>query len=177
MKTPAETLSELRKNDWFVHLETHAYVIGLRAAAKKLGFKNHTGLSLFLRGIYPASSKSFERRARAVLYRNHDLSLVDCPLAKGKIPRPDCAARAASPVPTHNPLAMIDWRACRQCPNHPKHPGAKSPSPRGMPAKPEGGVRHPPTVGNLNGALPPCPPSKRVAYPSIETEASCVETG
>ena len=98
--------------DWLSILRTQTAQRSNAAVARELNY-SATTISLALHGKYAGSTAKL---ARAVLTR---YTRVDCPHLETSIPRHRCVAIAGSRAPTHNPLKMQHWRACRRCPLNP----------------------------------------------------------
>lgn len=95
--------------DWLELLRAQVEAKGVVTVAKELGYKNHTGVSLAVRGQYPASTMHIERRVLATYHT------IECPHSRETHHRSRCSEIATREAPTHNPLAMQQWRACQRC--------------------------------------------------------------
>lgn len=86
---------------------------GAVEVARRLGYRNHTGVSLIAAGKYTASTEKFGAKVLAVF------GVVTCPHLCADIPRTECAGHALRPVPTSSPQKLRHWLACQQCPHKP----------------------------------------------------------
>lgn len=96
---------------WIALLMARVEAIGLRQAAKELAF-SHALLSLVLRRKTPGPTL----RCRVL----EQWGVIECKPYGESISIDRCEQRQKVPCPTHNPMAMPRWIACRQCPNNPK---------------------------------------------------------
>lgn len=88
--------------------------------AQRLGYKNHTIVSLVLAGKYPAGTDRIGKRVLEVFTR------VACPHLGAQISGDDCRAYAQAPLPPLDPPGARHWRACQSCPLNP------APDPKGV---------------------------------------------
>ncbi|HWP00028.1 MAG TPA: hypothetical protein VNL74_05295 [Methylococcus sp.] len=81
-----------------------------QAIASLLGI-SRAAVSTVRRGVYPGDDTNV---LRAVLRR---FSRVECPYLKRDLDPDECRSIHSAPAPSHNPLKMEHWRACRGCPH------------------------------------------------------------
>ncbi len=99
---------------WYQLLQQSVSAVGVSATARRLGYRNHTGTSLALKGCYRGDIGPFAARVQ------EKLGQVACPHTGSTLPLADCHSLALAAAPTHNPLRLAHWRACRNCPHRPK---------------------------------------------------------
>lgn len=99
---------------WFVLLKEAVARSSMGAVAAQLGYTNHTGTSLVLRGKYHGNVARFAERVLAKFDR------VECPHLNAELPVADCRATALGSMPTHNPMRRQHWQACQRCPKRPE---------------------------------------------------------
>lgn len=104
------TISEPR---WLTLLRAEAQRSSIGSVARRLGY-SATSVSLVLAGKYLGKP---DRIAKATLAL---LDVVACPHVGQVIPLVECHGMALAPAPTHHPMKLSHWRACRGCPHQPK---------------------------------------------------------
>lgn len=89
---------------------------GKAAVARRLGVSRCYVSRALSEGssAYAAVPASFVRRVIDTLH-----VVRECPVTCQPRPVADCRRINAGPAPTHNPLAMLTWRACQACPCKP----------------------------------------------------------
>ncbi|WP_081009843.1 hypothetical protein [Pseudomonas asplenii] len=86
-------------------------------AAERVGI-SRTAVSLVLKNKYSSpSTKGVERRVIEALGR------IDCVALGEVLTIEKCQNYRERSAPTHNPQAMMHWRACQHCPNNPNCAG------------------------------------------------------
>jgi hypothetical protein len=98
---------------WLELLRAEAARTNIGAVAGRVGY-SRTTISLVMAGKYPGKT---EKIAAAVLAVLEAAVTVDCPYLGVAIEFAACTQHAGQRAPTHNPVKMHHWRACRQCPN------------------------------------------------------------
>lgn len=96
---------------WISLLLIRVAAIGVRQTARELGVA-HALISLVLHRKTPGPTLR-----RRVL---EQWGVIECKPYGESISIDRCEQRQKVPCPTHNPMAMPRWIACRQCPNNPK---------------------------------------------------------
>lgn len=95
--------------DWLTILKEEVEKTSKSEVAAKLGYNNHTTISLVLSGKYPAKT---DKVAANVL---DTYARITCTYTCVEITHAECRELANSPVPTSSPQAMRHWRACQGC--------------------------------------------------------------
>lgn len=93
---------------------------GAVEVARRLGYRNHTIVSLIAAGKYQANTDRFGAKVLAAF------GVVRCPHLGSEIPRADCAGHALRSVPTSSPEKLRHWVACQACPHKPAAPAKES---------------------------------------------------
>lgn len=113
-----KTTTELREPEpgyaterWFQLLKAACAQHGAVKVAGMLGYRNHTGTSQVLAGKYAGQTARFAARVLQVF------DVLVCPHSGQSITPAACRATHSARAPLHNPMKMIHWRACQQCPN------------------------------------------------------------
>lgn len=84
-------------------------------ASQRIGM-SRTAVSLVLANRYASpSTAGVERRVMETLGR------IQCVALDESITTEQCQHYREKPAPTHNPLAMQQWRACQHCPINPSY--------------------------------------------------------
>lgn len=96
---------------WLALVREEAARTSIAAVAKRLEY-SRTTISQVLSGTYPVDPARIAARAVAVL---EPVVEVSCPHLGRVIEVAECQTFATRRAPTHNPMAMNHWRACRQC--------------------------------------------------------------
>lgn len=96
--------------NWLEILREAVAERGQKPVADALGYSRST-VSLVLAGKYAGKTDAVEKKVLAVLAR------VTCPFNGADMTMADCRAFSSSRAPTHHPLKLSHWRACRQCKN------------------------------------------------------------
>lgn len=103
-------------------LQARVAQIGQAATARELGLgrdgNNHTGISLYLRGKYPASTERLELRILTKYAR------VACPFLAQEIAFAECREHHDREAPAFSQFDMRHWKACQRCPNNKSPRGA-----------------------------------------------------
>lgn len=94
---------------WLQLLRNEAERTSIGQAAKRIDYSRAT-VSLALAGKYTGDLGKLESKVLAVMD-----GAVDCPHLRVELPAAMCREYAAKRAPTHNPMAMPHWRACREC--------------------------------------------------------------
>lgn len=102
---------------WFKSLKNEIAASNMTIVSAKIGVSRPT-LSLFVhgKGLYgngKAAPKNMEIR-----YRQAYEKLV-CPHTNTEVGIEHCRATALCDAPNHNPLKMVQWQSCQQCPYKP----------------------------------------------------------
>jgi len=97
--------------DWLTILQQAVDATSMGVVATKLGYNNHTTISLVLSGKYPAKTDTIAAKVLDVYAR------LTCPHSGAEITYAECRALSTSSVPTSSPQAMRHWRACQSCAN------------------------------------------------------------
>ncbi|MDR2172657.1 MAG: helix-turn-helix transcriptional regulator [Burkholderiales bacterium] len=79
-----------------------------RKVAERLGY-SITAISMALNGKYGAS---MDKMAAAVMQM---IARFPCPHTGAEISQEKCKATCTAKAPTHNPMAMRQWRYCKTC--------------------------------------------------------------
>ncbi|WP_035597061.1 hypothetical protein [Halomonas salina] len=108
---------------WIRLLAAEVEASNRQLAGKRIGMSRST-VALALANRYPSpSTAGVERRVLAAL------DGLECPAQGKTISSQQCREYCQRPAPTHNPMAMRDWRTCQACPHHPgspQHPRGES---------------------------------------------------
>lgn len=78
------------------------------AVARQLGV-NRATVSTVARRCYPGDPDHVLARVLARFDR------IDCPYLRAPLTADECRSYWSLPAPSHNPLKMEHWRACRGC--------------------------------------------------------------
>lgn len=97
---------------WFEILIDEIEATSQRKVAEKLGY-SITTINLVVNGKYAGKTDAVGRRVIEVFTR------VNCPFLGSEIARSVCVELAKAPAPTHNPIKMQQWKACKKCPKRP----------------------------------------------------------
>ncbi|WP_447926921.1 hypothetical protein [Vreelandella sp. EE27] len=98
---------------WIVLLADEVRATNRKLAGERIGI-SRSAVSLALANRYPSpSTAGIERRVLEAL------DGLECPALAMKVSVEQCREYRARPAPTHNPMAMHQWRRCQQCPYHP----------------------------------------------------------
>lgn len=94
---------------WLKLLQKAVDESSMGVVAEKLGYNNHTTISLVLAGKYPAKTDKIAEKVMDTYAR------LTCPHTSAEITYAQCRALSTSTVPTSSPQAMRHWRACQSC--------------------------------------------------------------
>ncbi|GEK71564.1 MULTISPECIES: hypothetical protein [Halomonas] len=101
---------------WIRLLAAEVEASNRQLAGQRIGMSRST-VALALANRYPSpSTAGVERRVLAAL------DGLECPAQGKTISSQQCRAFRERPVPTHNPMAMRNWRICQACPHNPDCP-------------------------------------------------------
>jgi hypothetical protein len=95
--------------DWLTILKEEVNKTSIADVSARLGYNNHTTISLVLKGAYPAKT---DKVAANVL---DTFARITCTHTELDITHAECRKLATSNVPTSSPQAMRHWRACQSC--------------------------------------------------------------
>lgn len=93
--------------EWMQLLGSAVAATSVTAVARRLGVAR-SSLSLLINGKYPGGTDNMAARVMDVLAE-------PCPVYGGPRTSDACASRRAEPMPTSNPFALRQWRACQLC--------------------------------------------------------------
>jgi len=113
MREPLPQVEIERARDMAARATKDAGEGGFAAVAERCGLKR-SAVSMFVRRKYPAGESGVARDVLAAL------DGFTCPYLNAHITQDACRAVALAEPPTHNPLKLAHWQACRQCPGKPK---------------------------------------------------------
>lgn len=99
-------------SDWQSILQTAIERDGCVAVAQKLGYRNHTQVSLIARG-HKKPSERFIGRVLSHFW------LIQCPYLKRTIDANTCCEYAGRSFAAVAPMDMPHWRACKRCAHNP----------------------------------------------------------
>lgn len=92
--------------EWMHLLDRAVAATSVAEVARRLGVAR-SSLSLLINGKYPGGTSKMAERVM-------DALASPCPVYGGPITAEACASRRA-PMPTSNPYALRQWRACQLC--------------------------------------------------------------
>lgn len=95
--------------EWMHLLDRAVAATSVADVARRLGVAR-SSLSLLINGKYPGGTDNMAARVM-------DALAAPCPVYGGPRTSESCAAHRAEPMPTSNPFALRQWRACQLC-NH-----------------------------------------------------------
>lgn len=95
--------------DWLTILREEVAKTSKSEVAAKLGYNNHTTISLVLAGKYPAKT---DKVAANVL---DTYARITCTHTAVEITHAECRNTSTGSVPTSSPQAMRQWRTCQSC--------------------------------------------------------------
>lgn len=95
---------------WLSLLQKAVDDTSMGVVAEKLGYSNHTTISLVLSGKYPAKTDKVAARVLDVFAR------TTCAHTGLEITHAECRITSTAKTPTSSPQAMRQWRACQSCP-------------------------------------------------------------
>ncbi len=87
--------------------------LGAVRLSRRLGYRNHTLVSL-IRSGKEAASPRFQARVIELFH------VVECPQTNARQARSECERIANGPAPTQNPHSMWIWKTCQTCPHKPE---------------------------------------------------------
>lgn len=93
--------------EWMHLLDRAVATTSVTDVARRLGVAR-SSLSLLVNGKYPGGTDNMAARVMDVLAE-------PCPVYGGPRTSEACASRRAEPMPTSNPFALRQWRACQLC--------------------------------------------------------------
>ena len=93
--------------EWMQVLVRAVAATSIADVARRLGVAR-SSLSLLVNGKYPGGTDNMAARVMDVLAE-------PCPVYGGPRTSEACASRRAEPMPTSNPFALRQWRACQVC--------------------------------------------------------------
>ena len=93
--------------EWMHLLGRAVAATSVAEVARRLGVAR-SSLSLLINGKYPGSTSNMAARVMDVLAE-------PCPVYGGGRTSDACATHRAEPMPTSNPFALRQWRACHLC--------------------------------------------------------------
>ena len=93
--------------EWMLVLGQAVAATSIADVARRLGVAR-SSLSLLINGKYPGGTDNMVARIMDVLAE-------PCPVYGGPRTSEACASRRADPMPTSNPFALRQWRACQLC--------------------------------------------------------------
>lgn len=93
--------------EWMHLLNREVAATSVTEVAGRLGVAR-SSLSLLVNGKYPGGTDNMAKRIMDVLAE-------PCPVYGGPRTSEDCASHRAEPMPTSNPFALRQWRACQLC--------------------------------------------------------------
>jgi len=93
--------------EWMQLLGRAVAATNVADVARRLGVAR-SSLSLLINGKYPGGTDKMAERIM-------DTLAEPCPVYGGPISAEACASRRAEPMPTSNPFALRQWRACQLC--------------------------------------------------------------
>lgn len=109
---------EYMKSDWFQGLQREVGNSTKADVAKQMGICR-AKLSQVMNGCGQygtgaASTTHIEREYRRTFEQ------LTCPHTQAQVGIEHCREYALSAAPTQNPIRMMQWQSCQQCPNKPK---------------------------------------------------------
>lgn len=102
---------------WFAGLMDEVRRTSKTVVAEKLGF-NRSTISQVCNGIGPYGEGRASTAAIELAYRRQYEQLV-CPHTQKQVGITHCREIALRAAPTHNPMQMLQWQSCQQCPHKP----------------------------------------------------------
>lgn len=102
-------MSACINKDWLSILKDEVAKTSMADVAAKLGYNNHTTISLVLKGTYPAKTDKVAANVMETFAR------LTCTHSGIELTYAECHKLANSPVPTSSPQAMRHWRTCQTC--------------------------------------------------------------
>jgi hypothetical protein len=103
--------------NWFAGLMDEIRRTSKTAVAEKLGF-HRSSISQVCNGCGPYGTGKATTANIELAYRRAYEQLV-CPHTQRQAGIAHCREMALRPAPTHNPMQMMQWQACQQCPHKP----------------------------------------------------------
>lgn len=102
---------------WFAGLMDEVKRTSKQAVAAKLGFSRST-ISQVCNGCGPYGTGRADVKSIELAYRRA-FEQLDCPHTKQQVGITYCRDSALRAAPTHNPMQMLHWQSCQQCPFKP----------------------------------------------------------
>lgn len=105
------------KTDWFAGLMAEVERTSKTAVAARIGF-SRASISQVCNGCGPYGNGRSSTSNIELAYRR-EFEQISCPHTQVQVDADHCRQVGLRQAPSHNPLQMLQWQACQQCPFKP----------------------------------------------------------